>query len=146
MLFAVLELNMALTLTKQVNSDDDPLIPLKRDWETFEWALERRGVFADAAVGLLAHVIIYLSSETQVRFVAKLGYGIFMAGISYFGPITMMRIARSDDEGAGTFLKAEVAEKNFYIVASVAALNFAGAAAMLLSSETNSPAKKEKSK
>ena len=143
MLFAVLELNMALTLTKQVNSDDDPLIPLKRDWETFEWALERRGLFADAAVGLLAHVIIYLSSETQVRFVTKLMYGIFMAGISYFGPITMMRIARSDDEGAGTFLKAEVAEKNFYIVASVAALNFAGAA--MLFPETSSPAKKEKS-
>ena len=40
----------------------------------FEEGLERRGLLGDAAVGLLTHLVVWLSSELPVRTTAKIFY------------------------------------------------------------------------
>ena len=76
--FAVAETYLAFKLY-------DPSMPFIRLTE-LEEGLERRGLLSDAAVGLLAHLVVWLSSEPPVRVTAKLFYAWFLVNLWYAAP------------------------------------------------------------
>ena len=56
------------------HQENKALFPYTRDLTEFEVAMDRRGLLGDAAIGLLTHLLIFLSSETKVQVAAKIFY------------------------------------------------------------------------
>ena len=52
--------------------------------------LERRGLLGDAAVGLLAHLVVWLSSEPPVRVAAKHFYAVYLFILRLVGPRALL--------------------------------------------------------
>ena len=84
--------------------------------------LERRGLLGDAAVGLLAHLVVWLSSEPPVRVTAKLFYALFLVNLWYAGPRALLAM-----NGAEQVVRIDQVERNQYVVLFFACLNAAGA-------------------
>ena len=84
--------------------------------------LERRGLLSDAAVGLLAHLVVWLSSEPPVRAAAKAFYAMFLVNLWYAGPRALLAM-----NGAEQVVRIDQVERNQYVVLLFACLNAAGA-------------------
>ena len=84
--------------------------------------LERRGLLSDAAVGLLAHLVVWLSSEPPVRVTAKAFYAMFLVNLWYAGPRALLAM-----NGAEQVVRIDQVERNQYVVLFFACLNAAGA-------------------
>ena len=84
--------------------------------------LERRGLLSDAAVGLLAHLVVWLSSESPVRAAAKAFYAMFLVNLWYAGPRALLAM-----NGAEQVVRIDQVERNQYVVLFFACLNAAGA-------------------
>ena len=112
--FAVAETYLAFKLY-------DPAMPFIRLTE-LEEGLERRGLLSDAAVGLLAHLVVWLSSESPVRAAAKAFYAVFLVNLWYAGPRALLAI-----NGAEQIVRIDQVERNQYVVLFFACLNAAGA-------------------
>ena len=84
--------------------------------------LERRGLLGDAAVGLLAHLVVWLSSEPPVRVTAKAFYAMFLVNLWYAGPRALLAM-----NGAEQVVRIDQVERNQYVVLFFACLNAAGA-------------------
>ena len=84
--------------------------------------LERRGLLSDAAVGLLAHLVVWLSAEPPVRVTAKLFYALFLVNLWYAGPRALLAM-----NGAEQIVRIDQVERNQYVVLFFACLNAAGA-------------------
>ena len=84
--------------------------------------LERRGLLSDAAVGLLAHLVVWLSSEPPVRAAAKAFYAMFLVNLWYAGPRALLAM-----NGAEQIVRIDQVERNQYVVLFFACLNAAGA-------------------
>ena len=84
--------------------------------------LERRGLLSDAAVGLLAHLVVWLSSEPPVRAAAKAFYAMFLVNLWYAGPRALLAM-----NGAEQVVRIDQVERNQYVVLFFACLNAAGA-------------------
>ena len=84
--------------------------------------LERRGLLSDAAVGLLAHLVVWLSSEPPVRVTAKIFYVWFLVNLWYAGPRALLCM-----NGAEQIVRIDQVERNQYVVLFFACLNAAGA-------------------
>ena len=84
--------------------------------------LERRGLLGDAAVGLLAHLVVWLSSEPPVRVTAKAFYAMFLVNLWYAGPRALLAM-----NGAEQIVRIDQVERNQYVVLFFACLNAAGA-------------------
>ena len=84
--------------------------------------LERRGLLSDAAVGLLAHLVVWLSSEPPIRVTAKLFYAWFLVNLWYAGPRALLAM-----NGAEQIVRIDQVERNQYAVLFFACLNAAGA-------------------
>jgi hypothetical protein len=90
-----------------------------------EEGLERRGLLGDAAVGLLVHLMVFLSTESRVRSSAKFFYALYLLQLLYHGPYTVLQLAESSAmEGR---LKTDVIRKNGLVVLAMAASNAVGA-------------------
>ena len=87
-----------------------------------EEGLERRGLLSDAAVGLLAHLVVWLSSEPPVRAAAKAFYAMFLVNLWYAGPRALLAM-----NGAEQVVRIDQVERNQYVVLFFACLNAAGA-------------------
>ena len=87
-----------------------------------EEGLERRGLLSDAAVGLLAHLVVWLSSEPPVRVTAKAFYAMFLVNLWYAGPRALLAM-----NGAEQVVRIDQVERNQYVVLFFACLNAAGA-------------------
>ena len=112
--FAVAETYLAFKLY-------DPAMPFIRLTE-LEEGLERRGLLSDAAVGLLAHLVVWLSSEPPVRVTAKAFYAMFLVNLWYAGPRALLAM-----NGAEQVVRIDQVERNQYVVLFFACLNAAGA-------------------
>ena len=112
--FAVAEIYLAFKLY-------DPAMPFIRLTELDE-GLERRGLLSDAAVGLLAHLVVWLSAEPPVRVTAKLFYALFLVNLWYAGPRALLAM-----NGAEQIVRIDQVERNQYVVLFFACLNAAGA-------------------
>ena len=84
--------------------------------------LERRGLLSDAAVGLLAHLVVWLSSESPVRAAAKAFNAMFLVNLWYAGPRALLAM-----NGAEQIVRIDQVERNQYVVLFFACLNAAGA-------------------
>ena len=84
--------------------------------------LERRGLLGDAAVGLLAHLVVWLSSEPPVQAAAKAFYAMFLVNLWYAGPRALLAM-----NGAEQIVRIDQVERNQYVVLFFACLNAAGA-------------------
>ena len=84
--------------------------------------LERRGLLGDAAVGLLAHLVVWLSSEPPVRVAAKAFYAVYLVNLWYAGPHALLAM-----NGAKQIVRIDQVERNQYVVLFFACLNAAGA-------------------
>ena len=84
--------------------------------------LERRGLLGDAAVGLLAHLVVWLSSEPPVRASAKAFYAVYLVNLWYAGPRALLAM-----KGADQIVRIDQVERNQYVVLFFACLNAAGA-------------------
>ena len=84
--------------------------------------LERRGLLGDAAVGLLAHLVVWLSSEPPVRASAKAFYAVYLVNLWYAGPRALLAM-----KGAEQVVRIDQVERNQYVVLFFACLNAAGA-------------------
>ena len=84
--------------------------------------LERRGLLGDAAVGLLAHLVVWLSSEPPVRVTAKAFYAMFLVNLWYAGPRALLAM-----NGAEQVVRIDQVERNQYVIMFFAWLNVAGA-------------------
>ena len=84
--------------------------------------LERRGLLSDAAVGLLAHLVVWLSSEPPVRAGAKAFYAVYLVNLWYAGPRALLAM-----NGAEQIVRIDQVERNQYVVLFFACLNAAGA-------------------
>ena len=84
--------------------------------------LERRGLLGDAAVGLLAHLVVWLSSEPPVRVTAKAFYAVYLVNLWYAGPRALLCM-----NGAEQIVRIDQVERNQYVVLFFACLNAAGA-------------------
>ena len=108
--FAVAETYLAFKLY-------DPAMPFIRLTE-LEEGLERRGLLSDAAVGLLAHLVVWLSSEPPVRVTAKAFYAMFLVNLWYAGPRALLAM-----NGAEQVVRIDQVERNQYVVLFFACLN-----------------------
>ena len=66
--------------------------------------LERRGLLGDAAVGLLAHLVVWRSSEYPVRALAKGFYGVYLIVLLLVGPATLLHWSRTDPDEAAQII------------------------------------------
>ena len=87
-----------------------------------EEGLERRGLLSDAAVGLLAHLVVWLISESPVRAAAKAFYAMFLVNLWYAGPRALLAM-----NGAEQIVRIDQVERNQYVILFFACLNAAGA-------------------
>ena len=83
--------------------------------------LERRGLLGDAAVGLLAHLVVLLSSEPYVRAAAKAFYAVYLFVLWWVGPRTLLVM-----NGAEQIVRIYQVERNQYVISFFAYLNAAG--------------------
>ena len=115
--FAVAETYLAFKLY-------DPAMPFIRLTELEEGlpGLERRGLLSDAAVGLLAHLVVWLSSELPVRNTAKIFYAWYLVNLWYAGPRALLAM-----NGVEQIVRIDQVERNQYVVLFFACLNAAGA-------------------
>ena len=88
----------------------------------FEEGLERRGLLGDAAVGLLTHLVVWLSSELPVRNTAKIFYAWYLVNLWYVGPRALLCM-----NGAEQIVRIDQVERNQYVILFFACLNAAGA-------------------
>ena len=88
--------------------------------------LERRGLLSDAAVGLLAHLVVWLSSEPPVRSAAKAFYAMFLVNLWYAGPRALLAM-----NGAEQIVRIDQVERNQYVILYFAWLNVAGSLLLL---------------
>ena len=88
--------------------------------------LERRGLLGDAAVGLLAHLVVWLSSEPPVRAAAKAFYALFLVNLWYAGPRALLAM-----NGAEQIVRIDQVERNQYVILFFAWLNVAGSLLLL---------------
>ena len=88
--------------------------------------LERRGLLSDAAVGLLAHLVVWLSSEPPVRAAAKAFYAMFLVNLWYAGPRALLAM-----NGAEQVVRIDQVERNQYVILFFAWLNVAGSLLLL---------------
>ena len=88
--------------------------------------LERRGLLSDAAVGLLAHLVVWLSSESPVRAAAKAFYAVFLVNLWYAGPRALLAM-----NGAEQIVRIDQVERNQNIIFFFAWLNVAGSLLLL---------------
>lgn len=123
---SLLGLYAAFTPKKEIDPND-PLIPLKRNLSALERGLERRAKFGDAVVGILAHSIVYLSSERMVRCVAKAGYAFYLSAVLYLAPVALRKLVKVE-EGENSVKDNDVVKRDIYILSGAALLNFVGAA------------------
>ena len=91
-----------------------------------EEGLERRGLLSDAAVGLLAHLVVWLSSEPPVRVTAKAFYAMFLVNLWYAGPRALLAM-----NGAEQIVRIDQVERNQYVILYYAWLNVAGSLLLL---------------
>ena len=84
--------------------------------------LERRGLLGDAAVGLLAHLVVWLSSEPPVRWYVKQFYAGYLFLLWAVGPRTLLAM-----NGAEQVVRIDQVERNQYVLMFFAWLNVAGA-------------------
>ena len=116
--FAVAEIYLAFHLY----GPGMPFVRLTR----LEEGLERRGLLGDAAVGLLAHLVVWRSSEYPVRALAKGFYGVYLIVLLLVGPATLLRWSITDpDEAAETIRVAQV-QRNAFALFCLALVNFLG--------------------
>ena len=87
-----------------------------------EEGLERRGLLSDAAVGLLAHLVVWLSSKLPVRNTAKIFYAWYLVNLWYAGPRALLCM-----NGAEQIARIDQVERNQYVILFFACLNAAGA-------------------
>ena len=83
-----------------------------------EEGLERRGLLGDAAVGLLAHLVVWLSSELPVRNTAKIFYAWYLVNLWYAGPRALLAM-----NGAEQIVRIDQVERNQYVILFFACLN-----------------------
>ena len=112
--FAVAETYLAFKLY-------DPAMPFIRLTE-LEEGLERRGLLSDAAVGLLAHLVVWLSSERPVRWFVKQFYAGYHFILWTVGPRALLAM-----NGAEQIVRIDQVERNQYVILFFACLNAAGA-------------------
>lgn len=116
-LFSVVSIHMGLF---HINSTGG-FFPWNRPLSPFEELLERRGLLGDAAVGIMTHIVVYLSSETKVRASAKALYSLYLLQLRYIAPLSLLNI--HDDE----LLDNEIIQRNANAVLMLAIINLIGA-------------------
>ena len=110
--FAVAEVLLAFNLY-------GPGMPFIRGQLTeLDEGLERRGLLGDAAVGLLAHLVVLLSSEPYVRAAAKAFYAVYLFILWWVGPRTLLVM-----NGAEQIVRIDQVERNQYVILFFACLN-----------------------
>ena len=80
--------------------------------------LERRGLLGDAAVGLLAHLVVWLSSEPPVRAAAKHFYAVYLFILRLVGPRALLAM-----NGVEQIVRIDQVERNQYAILFFACLN-----------------------
>ena len=114
--FAIAEIYLAINLY-------GPGMPFIRGQLTeLDEGLERRGLLGDAAVGLLVHLVVWLSSERPVRWFAKQFYAIYLTMLWLVGPRALLAM-----NGAEQIVRIDQVERNQYVVLFFACLNAVGA-------------------
>ena len=114
--FAIAEIYLAINLY-------GPGMPFIRGQLTeLDEGLERRGLLGDAAVGLLVHLVVWLSSERPVRWFAKQFYAIYLTMLWLVGPRALLAM-----NGAEQVVRIDQVERNQYAVLFFACLNAVGA-------------------
>ena len=114
--FAIAEIYLAINLY-------GPGMPFIRGQLTeLDEGLERRGLLGDAAVGLLVHLVVWLSSERPVRWFAKQFYAIYLTMLWLVGPRALLAM-----NGAEQIVRIDQVERNQYVILFFACLNAAGA-------------------
>ena len=88
--------------------------------------LERRGLLGDAAVGLLAHLVVWLSSEPPVRWYVKQFYAGYHFILWTVGPRALLAM-----NGAEQIVRIDQVERNQNIILFFAWLNVAGSLLLL---------------
>ena len=91
-----------------------------------EEGLERRGLLGDAAVGLLAHVVVWRSSEYPVRALAKGFYGVYLIVLLLVGPATLLHWSRTDPDEAAQIIRVEQVQRNSFALLCLSIVNFLG--------------------
>ena len=116
--FAVAEIYLSLNLY----GPGMPFVRLTR----LEEGLERRGLLGDAAVGLLAHLVVWRSSEYPVRALAKGFYGVYLIVLLLVGPATLLLWSRTDPDEAAQIIRVEQVQRNGFALFCLALVNFLG--------------------
>jgi hypothetical protein len=104
----------------QIN-DHEEFFPWKRSLTAIEETLERRGLLGDASVGILVHLMIFLSSETKVRVAANFFYVLYKLQLWYHGPLALLRMQDTD------LFQRDIVQRNANIVLLLAVVNSLGA-------------------
>ena len=118
--FAIAEIYLAINLY-------GPGMPFIRGQLTeLDEGLEWRGLLGDAAVGLLVHLVVWLSSELPVRNTAKIFYAWYLVNLWYAGPRALLAM-----NGAEQIVRIDQVERNQYVILYFAWLNVAGSLLLL---------------
>ena len=118
--FAIAEIYLAFNLY-------GPGIPFIRGQLTeLDEGLERRGLLGDAAVGLLTHLVVWLSSERPVRWFVKQFYAGYHFILWTVGPRALLAM-----NGAEQIVRIDQVERNQNIILFFAWLNVAGSLLLL---------------
>ena len=88
--------------------------------------LERRGLLGDAAVGLLAHLVVWRSSEYPVKALAKGFYGVYLIVLLLVGPATLLHWSRTDPDEAAQIIRVEQVQRNSFALICLSIVNFLG--------------------
>ena len=116
--FAIAEVYLAF----DVYGPGMPFVRLTR----LEEGLERRGLLGDAAVGLLAHLVVWRSSEYPVKALAKGFYGVYLIVLLLVGPATLLHWSRTDPDEAAQIIRVEQVQRNSFALFCLAFVNFLG--------------------
>ena len=116
--FAIAEIYLSLDLY----GPGMPFVRLTR----LEEGLERRGLLGDATVALLAHLVVWRSSEYEVRVLAKGFYGVYLVVLLLVGPGTLLHWSRTDPDEAAQFIRVGQVERNSFALFCLAFVNFLG--------------------
>jgi len=118
--FAIAEIYLAFNLY-------GPGMPFIRGQLTeLDEGLERRGLLGDAAVGLLTHLVVWLSSERPVRWFVKQFYAGYHFILWTVGPRALLAM-----NGAEHIVRIDQVERNQNIILFFAWLNVAGSLLLL---------------
>ena len=83
-------------------------------------------MLGDAAVGLLAHLVVWRSSEYPVRALAKGFYGVYLIVLLLVGPATLLHWSRTDPDEAAQIIQVEQVQRNSFALFCLALVNFLG--------------------